>query len=49
MNLTKRGEYALRALIDIGIAKEQGGTSADPRAAERECIPVKFSSRSSCS
>jgi Rrf2 family protein len=43
MNLSKRGEYALRALIDIGIAKEQGRELLPIRElAERERIPVKF-------
>lgn len=43
MNLSKRGEYALRALIDIGIAKEQGRNLLPIRElAERERIPVKF-------
>jgi len=43
MNLSKRGEYALRALIDIGIAREQGRDLLPIRElAERERIPVKF-------
>ena len=43
MNLSKRGEYALRALIDIGIAREQGRELLPIRElAERERIPVKF-------
>ncbi len=43
MNLSKRGEYALRALIDIGIAREQGRQLLPiSELAERERIPVKF-------
>ncbi|HEV8114180.1 MAG TPA: Rrf2 family transcriptional regulator [Planctomycetota bacterium] len=43
MNLSKRGEYALRALIDIGIAHEQGRKLLPiSELAERERIPVKF-------
>jgi len=43
MNLSKRGEYALRALIDIGMAREQGRELLPIRElAERERIPVKF-------
>jgi Rrf2 family protein len=43
MNLSKRGEYALRALIDIGIAHEQGRPLLPiSELAERERIPVKF-------
>jgi len=43
MNLSKRGEYALRALIDIGIAHEQGRQLLPiSELAERERIPVKL-------
>jgi Rrf2 family protein len=43
MNLSKRGEYALRALIDIGIAHELGRPLLPiSELAERERIPVKF-------
>jgi len=43
MNLSKRGEYALRALIDIGMARELGRELLPIRElAERERIPVKF-------
>ena len=43
MNLSKRGEYALRALIDIGIAHEMGRELLPmSELAERERIPVKF-------
>ena len=43
MNLSKRGEYALRAMIDIGIAREQGRELLPIRElAEIERIPVKF-------
>ncbi|MGH7162296.1 MAG: RrF2 family transcriptional regulator [Planctomycetota bacterium] len=43
MNLSKRCEYALRALIDLGIAREAGRervSSAELAAHER--IPVRF-------
>ena len=43
MHLTKRGEYALRALIDLGIAQEAGRTLVQiPEIAERDRIPIKF-------
>jgi Rrf2 family protein len=43
MNLSKRGEYALRALIDIGIAQELGREILPiGELAEHERIPVKF-------
>ncbi len=43
MDLSKRGEYALRALIDIGIAHELGRPLLPiSELAERERIPVKF-------
>ncbi len=43
MRLTKRGEYALRAMIDLGIAREAGrGVVRIAEIAERETIPIKF-------
>ncbi|MDA1276963.1 MAG: Rrf2 family transcriptional regulator [Verrucomicrobia bacterium] len=43
MKLTKRGEYALRALIGLGIARESGAPIVRIRdLAEKENIPVKF-------
>lgn len=43
MKLTKRGEYALRALIDIGIAQELGRPLIRIRElSEKENIPIKF-------
>ncbi len=43
MKLTKRGEYALRALIDIGIAREAGRNRLPIREiSEHEDIPIKF-------
>lgn len=43
MKLTKRGEYALRALIDLGIAQEAGRPMIQiGELARRECIPIKF-------
>jgi Rrf2 family protein len=43
MKLTKRGEYALRALIDIGIAHELGRPLISIRElSEKENIPIKF-------
>lgn len=43
MRLTKRGEYALRALIDLGIAQEAGRALVQmPEIAEHDHIPVKF-------
>jgi Rrf2 family protein len=43
MNITKRGEYALRALIDIAIAKELGRDLIRiAELAEQERIPIKF-------
>jgi Rrf2 family protein len=43
VRLTKRGEYALRALIDLGIAEQAGRPLVQiPELAERECIPIKF-------
>lgn len=43
MNLSKRGEYALRALINLGIARELGRPLLQVRElAEHENMPVKF-------
>jgi len=43
MKLTKRGEYALRAMIDIGIAQELGRPLIRIRElSEKENIPIKF-------
>jgi Rrf2 family protein len=43
MRLSKRGEYALRALIDLGIAKELGRPMLQiSELAEQENLPVKF-------
>lgn len=43
MRLTKRGEYALRALIDLGIAQELGRPMLQiAEMADRENIPIKF-------
>jgi Rrf2 family protein len=43
VKLSKRGEYALRALIDLGLARELGRPLLQARElAERENIPVKF-------
>jgi Rrf2 family protein len=43
MKISKRGEYALRALIDIGIASELGRDLVQIRElAEQEKLPVKF-------
>lgn len=43
MRLTKRGEYALRALIDLGIAQSVGRPMIQiSELAERENIPIKF-------
>jgi len=43
MKISKRGEYALRALIDIGIAKELGRELVRiHELAEQEHLPVKF-------
>ena len=43
MKLSKRGEYALRALINLGIAGELGHPLIRSRElARRENIPVKF-------
>lgn len=43
MRLTKRGEYALRALIDLGIAQEVGRPMLQiSEIAEKQAIPIKF-------
>jgi Rrf2 family protein len=43
MNLSKRGEYALRAMIDLGIAREAGRPLVPiGELAAHERIPVKF-------
>jgi len=43
MKISKRGEYALRALIDIGIAKELGRELIRiNELAEQERLPIKF-------
>ena len=43
MNLSKRGEYALRALIDLGIASELGWPMLQvSELAAKEKLPMKF-------
>jgi len=43
MKLSKRGEYALRALIDLGIAQELGWSILQAsELAAKERLPVKF-------
>lgn len=43
MRVSKRGEYALRALIDLGIAQELGRPLLPIRElAKKENIPIKF-------
>jgi Rrf2 family protein len=43
MRLTKRGEYALRAMIDLGLAREAGRSLLRlGELARKENIPVKF-------
>jgi Rrf2 family protein len=43
MKLSKKGEYALRALIDLGIAAEVGRPLVQvSELAEKELIPIKF-------
>ncbi|MSU63303.1 MAG: Rrf2 family transcriptional regulator [Pedosphaera sp.] len=43
MRMTKRGEYALRALIDLGIAQEAGRSVIQiAELARRERISIKF-------
>ena len=43
VRLTKRGEYALRAMIDLGIAQEAGRDVIQiAEIADHENIPIKF-------
>src|ERR1039458_4950782 len=43
MRVSKRGEYALRSMINLGIARELGRPMLQIRQlAEKENIPVKF-------
>ena len=43
MHLSKRGEYALRALIDLGLAAEQGRPLVRiSELVEKEKLPAKF-------
>ncbi len=43
MKLSKKGEYALRALIDLGIAREVGRELVQvTELADKEIIPIKF-------
>ena len=43
MKISKRGEYALRALIDLGMAKEAGRELLQAHEiASKEHIPIKF-------
>ena len=43
MRLTKRGEYGLRALIDLGLARETGRPMLQiGELARKENIPIKF-------
>src|SRR5208283_1032953 len=43
MKLSKKGEYALRALIDLGIAAEVGRSLVQvTELADREKLPIKF-------
>src|SRR5215207_2814711 len=43
MRISKRGEYALRALIDLGIAQQVGRSMLNIRElAAHENIPIKF-------
>jgi len=43
MRVSKRGEYALRSLINLGIAQELGRPKLQIRElAEKENIPIKF-------
>jgi len=43
MKISKRGEYALRALIDLGIASELGWPMLQVRElASKEKLPIKF-------
>ena len=43
MKLSKRGEYALRSLIDLGIASELGWPMLQiSELASKEKLPIKF-------
>jgi len=43
MNLTKKGEYALRTLIQLGIAERQGaGVVSVSTLAKQDALPYKF-------
>src|SRR5438876_12307170 len=43
MKISKRGEYALRALIDLGIASELGWPMIQvSELASKEKLPIKF-------
>ena len=43
MKISKRGEYALRALIDLGIASELGWPMLQvSELATKEKLPIKF-------
>ena len=43
MRLTKKGEYALRTLIRLGIAEREGkGVTSVSSLAEQERLPFKF-------
>ena len=43
MKLSKKGEYAIRALIDLGIAAEVGRSLVQvTELAEHEKLPIKF-------
>src|SRR5258708_39474661 len=43
MKISKRGEYALRALIDLGIASELGWPMLQvSELASKEKLPIKF-------
>ncbi|MFU8847592.1 MAG: Rrf2 family transcriptional regulator, partial [Opitutales bacterium] len=43
MNLTRKGEYALRSLIKLGLAQELGKSHLNvTELAESEKLPLKF-------
>lgn len=42
MNLSKRGEYGLRAMVDLAAQNDQGGVVPMKEIAQREQIPLKF-------
>lgn len=42
MKLSKRGEYGLRAMIDLAAHSEQGGAVPMKEIAQRQQIPLKF-------